>query len=60
MFESSAESCRVQYFFPFLAFEIIFETQHYIMKKLMFTLALSALVTMGVQAQKQMGGRAQR
>ena len=43
-------------FFPFLAFEIIFETQHYIMKKLMFTLALSALVTMGVQAQKQMGG----
>ena len=25
------------------------------MKKLMFTLALSALVTMGVQAQKQMG-----
>ena len=43
-------------FFPFLAFEIIFETQHYIMKKLMFTLALSALVTMGVKAQKQMGG----
>jgi len=42
-------------FFPFLAFEIIFETQHDIMKKLMFTLALSALVTMGVQAQKQMG-----
>ena len=31
------------------------ETQHNIMKKLMFTLALSALVTMGVQAQKQMG-----
>ena len=31
------------------------ETQLNIMKKLMFTLALSALVTMGVQAQKQMG-----
>ena len=41
-------------FFPFLAFEIL-ETQHTIMKKLMFTLALSALVTMGTQAQKQMG-----
>ena len=41
-------------FFAFLAFEIL-ETQHNIMKKLMFTLALTALVTMGTQAQKQMG-----
>jgi hypothetical protein len=31
------------------------ELEHTIMKKLMFTLALSALVTMGTQAQKQMG-----
>ena len=45
---------RSSAFFPFLAPEIL-ETQHITMKKLMFTLALSALVTMGTQAQKQMG-----